>query len=437
MVLSGLSRSLKDAVRRLVGSTGDIRAIREFIRDVQRALLRADVNVEQVLKLSKKLENAGREEPPPGYTRKDMVLKALYEELIGLLGGETPYRLPILPGRANIIMLVGIQGSGKTTTAAKLANYYRKRGYRAALICADTYRPGAYDQLKQLADMVGVPIYGEPDSNDPVGIAKRGVEKFSREGYEVIIIDTAGRHKEEKGLINEMKEIAERVKPNHIILVIDATIGQSAYVQAKAFHEATKIGSIFVTKLDGAARGGGALSAVVATGAPISFIGTGEKIDEIEEFDPPSFINRLLGMGDLKALVDRMREAEVKVKIRRDAFLSGRFTLRDLVEQIEEVRKMGPLSKILSMLPGMTAGLPDDVLREAEKNLKKWRAIVDSMTEEEIQNPKIIDRSRIRRIARGSGTTPGEVRMLLRQYNMLRKNIKQLRRKGLLARFKI
>jgi len=433
VVLKDFSRSLVEAVKRFMGSSGDEAAIREFIREIQRALIRADVNVSQVLELSKKIEAASkRSDIPPGFTRKDAVLKALYEELIHLLGGEQAYRVPIEPSKANVIMMVGIEGSGKTTSAAKLARYYKMKGYKVALISADTYRPAAYDQLKQLAEQIGVPIYGEPGSKDPISIARHGVEKFTKEGYEVIIVDTAGRHKEEKGLIEEMKQIASAIKPKHVMLVIDGTIGQAAYQQAKAFHETTKIGSIFVSKLDGAARGGGALSAVAATGAPISFIGTGEKIEEIEAFEPSSFINRLLGMGDLKSLVERMKEAGVEAKVKPSEIFSGDFTLKDMVDQIIEVRKMGPLSKLLSMIPGMGYGnLPDEVLEGAERNLDKWSAIVNSMTKDELENPHIIDKSRIRRIARGSGTSPKEVQALIDQYFMLKKSLKKIKRMGL------
>lgn len=433
MVLKDFSKSLVEAVKRFMGSSGDEVAVREFIREIQRALIRADVNVSQVLELSKKIEAASkRSDVPPGFTRKDVVLKALYEELVRLLGGEQAYRVPIQPGKPNVIMMVGIEGSGKTTSAAKLARYYKMKGYKVALVSADTYRPAAFDQLKQLGDQIGVPVYGEPGSKDPILIAKHGVEKFSKEKYEVIIVDTAGRHKEEKGLIEEMKQISNAIRPDHVMLVIDGTIGQNAYQQAKAFHEATKVGSIFVSKLDGAARGGGALSAVAATGAPISFIGTGEKIEEIEVFDPSSFINRLLGMGDLKALVEKMEEAGVKAKVKPSDIFSGEFTLKEMVEQIMEVRKMGPLSKLLSMIPGMGYGnLPDDVLENAEKNLDKWSAIINSMTKEELRNPQIIDKSRMRRIARGSGTSVKDVQALIEQYFMLRKSLKKIKRMGL------
>ncbi len=433
MVLKDFSKSLVEAVKRFMGSSGDEAAVREFIREIQRALIRADVNVSQVLELSKKIEAASKKSDiPPGFTRKDVVLKALYEELVRLLGGEQAYRVPIEPGKTNVIMMVGIEGSGKTTSAAKLARYYKMRGYKVALISADTYRPAAFDQLKQLAEQIGVPIYGEPGSKDPISIAKRGVEKFTKEGYEVVIVDTAGRHKEEKGLIEEMKQIANAIRPRHVMLVIDGTIGQAAYQQAKAFHEATKVGSIFVSKLDGAARGGGALSAVAATGAPISFIGTGEKIEEIEVFEPSSFISRLLGMGDLKSLVEKMKEAGVEAKVRPSEIFSGDFTLKEMVDQIMEVRKMGPLSKLLSMIPGMGYGnLPDEILEGAERNLDKWSAIVNSMTKEELENPHIIDKSRIRRIARGSGTSPREVQALIDQYFMLKKSLKKIKRMGL------
>ncbi len=427
--LKELSKSFLDAINKLKGSTGDEVYLREFIREIQRILLRADVNVNLVLELSKRLESKIKEEPPKGFTRKDLILKELYDSLIELLGGRAKHRLDLNPNSLNIIMLVGIQGSGKTTTAAKLANYLKKRNYKVGLVCADTYRLGAYHQLYQLAEKIEVPFYGDLSSKDSINIALEGIKNLSRQ-CNVIIIDTAGRHKNEKDLIEEMKLMAEKINPSHVILVLDATIGQSAYNQAKSFNEATKIGSIIITKLDGSARGGGAISAVKATGAKILFIGTGEKIEEFEDFDAVSFVNQLLGLGDLDLLSKKMEEARIEQKIKTEKFMSGEFSLKELVDQISEFKKLGPLGKLLSLIPGFSINLPENALKEAEVNLKKWQAIIKSMRKEELNNPKIIDKSRMKRIARGSGTEIKDVETLLTAYNTIKRNIKRFKRLG-------
>ncbi len=435
MALERLGASLNEALRKLFRAPiVDEVAVKELVRDVQRALLQADVNVQLVLEISKRIEErALKEKVPPGISRREHVIKVVYEELTRFLG-EKPAPLKVEPGKRKVLMLVGIQGSGKTTAAAKLARYFQKRGLKPALICADTYRPGAFEQLQQLASRINVPVYGDLRGKDPVKIALEGLKQFSDK--DIIIVDTAGRHKEEKELIKEMKMLEEEIKPDEVMLVIDGTIGQQAYVQAKAFSEATSIGSILVTKLDGSARGGGALSAVAATGAPIKFISTGEKIEDIEPFVPSRFVGRLLGMGDIEALVEKVREAEVKVPEKKaKALLSGKFTLTDMYEQFEAVRKMGPFQKILKMLPGMSYTIPDEMLEEAEDKLEKWRVIIQSMTPEERENPKILNASRIRRVARGSGTSEKDVKELLRQYEMMRKMLKTLRRRKRLPLF--
>ena len=429
MALERLGASLHEALRKLFrAAVVDEAAVKELIRDVQRALLQADVNVQLVLDISKRIEErALKEKVPPGISRREHVIKVVYEELTRFLG-DKPVPLKVEPGKRKVLMLVGIQGSGKTTAAAKLARYFQKRGLKPALICADTYRPGAFEQLQQLASRINVPVYGDPKSKDPVKIALEGLKQFSDK--DIVIVDTAGRHKEEQELIREMKMLEEKIKPDEVMLVIDGTIGQQALVQAKAFNEATSIGSILVTKLDGSARGGGALSAVAATGAPIKFISTGEKIEDIEPFVPSRFVGRLLGMGDIEALVEKVREAEVKVPEKKaKAILSGKFTLTDMYEQFEAMRKMGPFQKILKMLPGMSYNVPEEMLEQAEDKLEKWRVIIQSMTPEERENPKILNASRIRRVARGSGTSEKDVKELLKQYVMMRKMLKTLRRK--------
>lgn len=429
MALDRLGSSLTDAIKKIFrSSVVDEAAVKELVRDIQRALLQADVNVKLVLEISKRIEErALKENVPSGISRREHVIKVVYEELTRFVG-EKNVPLKIESGKKYVLMLVGIQGSGKTTHAAKLARYFQKKGLKSALICADTFRPGAYAQLQQLATRINVPIYGDPQAKDPVKVVGQGLKQFSDK--DLIIVDTSGRHKEEKDLIKEMKNLEKHVKPNEIMMVIDGTIGQQALAQAKTFHEATPIGAILITKLDGSARGGGALSAVAATGAPIKFIGTGEKVEDIEQFIPSRYVGRLLGMGDLETLLEKVKDAEIKVPEKKaKAILSGKFTLTDMYDQFEAVKGMGPFRKVLSMLPGMSQNVPDDMLNTAEDRLEKWRVIIQSMQPEEKENPKIFNYSRIRRVARGSGTSEKEVKELLKQYVMMRRMLKMMKRK--------
>lgn len=429
MALERLGSSLYDALKKVFRAPiVDEETVKEMVRDIQRALLQADVNVKLVLEISKRIEDrALKEKIPSGVSRREQVIKVVYEELTRFLG-EKPVPLKIKTGERNVFMLVGIQGSGKTTTAVKMARYFQKRGLKTALICADTFRPGAYAQMQQLAKRVNVPVYGDLKAKKSVKIALDGLKKFDK--HDVVIIDTAGRHKDETSLIKEMKTLERTIKPDEVILVLDGTIGQQASVQAKAFHEATPIGSVFVAKLDGSARGGGALSAVASIGAPIKFIGTGEKIEDIEPFAQSRFVGRLLGMGDLESLIERVREAEVKVPEKKlRAFLSGKFTLTDMYEQFKAMKSMGPFSRLLKMLPGFSYNIPEGVMEITEDRFKKWPVIIQSMTPEEREKPKIFTASRIRRVARGSGTSEKEVKELLKQYSMMKKMMKTLRRK--------
>jgi signal recognition particle subunit SRP54 len=426
--LENLGKSLNDAVKRLLRlAVVDEKAVKELVRELQRALLQSDVNVNLVLQASSAVEKRALEEKlPPGVSRREHVVKVLYEELTRFLG-EEPAKITVAPGRTQIHMLVGIQGTGKTTASVKLARFYQKRALRTAIVCADTYRPGAYDQLTQLASKANVPVFGEPSSKDAVAIARKGVGKFRNEKYDLVVVDTAGRHKNEIELINEMKELASALTPDEIVLAVDGSIGQAAMNQAKAFNEATRIGSILVTKLDGTAKGGGALSAVAATGAKIKFVSAGEKIEDLEQFIPANFVGRMLGMGDIEALVQKVRDAEIKIPAKKArALMEGRFTLQDMYDQMEQVRKLGPLKKIMGLIPG-AANLPEEATEVAEKKLDSWRVIIQSMTQDEIDDPKLIESSRARRIARGSGTSEREVKELLTQYSTMRKMMKSLK----------
>ncbi len=435
MSLEHLGSSLYDALKKVFkASVIDEAAVKELVHDIQKALLQADVNVQLVLDISKRIEErALKEKVPPGISRREHVIKVVYEEMTHFLG-EKSVPLDIEPGKRRVIMLVGIQGSGKTTAAAKITRYFQKRGLKPALICSDTFRPGAYAQLQQLAARINVPLYGDLKEKNPVKIVNQGLKQFTDK--DLIIVDTSGRHKEEQELIKEMKMLEKSISPDEVMLVIDGTIGQQALVQAKAFHEATPIGAIVVTKLDGSARGGGALSAVAATGAPIKFIGTGEKIEDIEAFVPSRFVGRLLGMGDLETLLEKVREAEVTVPEKKaKAILSGKFTLTDMYEQFEAMKGMGTFKKLMKMIPGMSYNIPDDMLNVAEGRLERWRAMIQSMTHDEKENPKIFNASRMKRVARGSGTSEKEVKELLKQYVTMRRMLKTMRRKKKLPFF--
>ncbi len=429
-MLDGVRRAVQKFIK---GGGTYQKAVQEFIKDLQRELIKADVNVKLVFQLTKRIrERALKEEPPPGVSRRDWFIKIVYEELSTLFGGDAepevrPKKTPW------IIILFGVQGSGKTTTAGKLARYYTKMKYKVGLVAADTHRPGAYDQLKTLASKAGALFYGET-KGDPAEIAERGVKELLSKGAEIIIIDTAGRHGYggERALLEEMKSIVERIKPDEVILVIDAAIGQKAYDLASAFHKTAPIGSIIVTKMDGTARGGGVLSAVAATGAQIKFIGTGEKIDELEPFRPKRFVARILGLGDLESLLERVRSLEDAQKLEEvtEDMLKGKVTMRTLYRQLKAMRKMGPLGKILQMLPGasLVAQLDEEKLKLGEEKIDRWLAIIESMTYEELDNPEIIDKRRMRRIAMGSGTRVEEVKELLSYYKSMKTLMKKLKR---------
>lgn len=427
MVLEKLGKSLQAALQKLSRSTYvDEKAVKELVKDIQRALLQADVDVKLVLELTKKIEKRALEEKiPPGLNRRAHVVKIVFEELSEFLGKPSKFELE--PGKTKIVMMVGLQGSGKTTTVAKLATYFKKKGYRVGVVCADTFRPGALEQLLQLSEKGGFEVFGDPAEKDSVKIARNGVEHFKKSGCDLILVDTAGRHKRESELMEEMKRLAEEIKPDEVMLVIDGTIGQQARAQAEAFNAATSIGSIFITKLDGTAKGGGALSAVAATGATIKFIGTGEHLDEIEPYEPSKFLARLLGMGDLETLLKRIEEIVEKEKIKfpeKKELAAGKLTLRDVYQQLEALEKTGPLRKVMQMLPGFGSSIPEEQFRVGEEKLKKFKVIMQSMTREELENPRIINASRIRRIARGSGTSEADVKELLKQYEMMQKMLK-------------
>ncbi|MCX9010570.1 MAG: signal recognition particle protein Srp54 [Candidatus Methanoperedens sp.] len=426
MVLDKLGDSLQDALKKLVGASRiDERIVDEVVRDIQRAMLQADVNVRLVMALSQKIKQRSLKEPPPvGMSPREHVIRIVYQELINILGKSANVRL--VP---QTIMMVGLQGSGKTTTTAKLARYFQRKGLKPAVICADTFRPGAYDQLKTLCDRLGIFFYGEKDVKDAVAITQRGLAAIDK--YDVKIIDTAGRHALETDLIKEMEDIHRIANPDHKFLVLDAAMGQLASEQAKAFNASIGITGVVITKLDGTAKGGGALSAVSETDSAIAFIGIGETPDDLERFEADRFISRLLGMGDIKSLVEKAEETLKGEELDMEAMLSGRFTLKDMYKQLEAVNKMGPIKQVMQMLPigklGLGANISDDMYNVTQEKLSRYKYIMDSMTEKELEDPKHINSSRITRIARGSGTKYEEVRELLKYHKMMQKTIKGMK----------
>lgn len=425
MVLDDLGDSLKGTLRKIANAVYvDSKLIKEVVRDIQRALLQADVNVKLVLELSKKIEKRALEEKPPaGMSNREHVIHIVYEELVNILGGARE-----LPAKKQIIMMVGLYGQGKTTTCGKLAIYFKRKGLRPALIAGDAHRPAAYEQLKQIADQVKVPFYGDKSEKDAVKVVKEGLEKLKRSN-DVIIVDTSGRHKLENDLIKEMKDIFNVTKPDEKLLVMDAAIGQQAGPQAKAFHEAVDITGIVLTKIDGTAKGGGALSAAAEVGAPIVFIGTGEHSEDFEKFDPAGFISRLLGMGDIKSLLERAQESlkgqDAEKTARR--IMSGKFTLHDMYDQMNMLSGMGSLKKVAEMLPFGFPGkgkVKQEDMDSTENKLQKFRIIMDSMTDEEMNDPNIVRAARIKRIARGAGVENKNVKELLKYYNMTKRMMK-------------
>ena len=415
-MLDNLRTGLRGAIKKIVRAS-DINEelINSLCKDIQRALLQSDVNVKLVLEITNRIkERAINEEPVKGLTRKDHIITILYGELARMLGysgqpiknidrsQQTDGRIINFgPNKQSIILMLGIQGSGKTTVAAKLARWLLKHGYSVGVIGADTWRPGALTQLRMNCSRINVEVYGDEASTSALDIVKKGLEYFRIQAVDIIIVDTAGRHKEESSLLDEMREMRNVIDPDLVLLIIDGTIGQQAFNQARAFHEAAPVGGIIVTKLDGTAKGGGVLAASAVTGAKVMFIGTGERIDDLEVFSPTSFVGRILGMGDIKAVLEMARGLELQAdQNQAKRLLSGKMTIEDFYAQMENVGKMG-FRSVIDNLPGLSGMVKEDQLDALEGKMEKWRFIIQSMTKDEKKNPEIINESRRKRIARG------------------------------------
>ena len=428
MVLENLSNSLKETLKKVARAIFvDSKLIDELIKDIQRALLQADVNVQLVFDLSKRIkERALDEKTPSVISKKEHLINIVYEELVKFLGeNKTEININKKPTK---IMLIGLLGNGKSSTAGKLAKYFKNRGKKVCLIQLDVYRPSSLEQLQVLGESIGVDVFGDEGEKNALKIYKKFQKNFYK--YDLVIVDTAGRHALDKELINEIEELNRYIKPDERILVIGADIGQGSKEQAEQFHKSCNITGIIVTKIDGTAKGGGALTGAAVSNAPIKFLSVGEKIDDLEEFNPKGFVGRLLGMGDLESLLEKAKLAidEEKTKKLSKNLMEGRFDLIDLYEQMNSMRKIGPLSKILDMIPGVGGlGIPKEFLDNQEGKLDKWKILMNSMNKEELENPDIIDTNRAERIAKGSGCKPEEVRELLKQYKQSKKVIKLMK----------
>ena len=416
-MLDNLKNGLRSAIKKIVNSSGiDEELIKELAKDVQRSLLQSDVNVKLVLEITKNLEERSiNETPPPGLSRKDHIVKILYDELSKLLGNDTEFHFK--SGKINKVLMLGIQGSGKTTISSKLAKFLSRQGYRVGVIGADTFRPGALVQLRTMCEKSNVEVFGDESSKDSPDIVKRGLKHFENSNLDIILIDTAGRHKEEKDLLEEMTQISKVAEPDLALLVIDGTIGQQCFSQAKAFNEIVPVGGIVITKLDSSAKGGGALAASAATGAQVMYVGTGERIDDLEQFSPTRFVGRLLGMGDVQAVLDLAKRLESEADdVRLKRISSGKMNMEDFFYQLEEVTKVGSLQNLMETMPGLSGMVKEDQLEQMEDRVDRWRYIIQSMNKNEKADPDLLNSSRIKRIARGSGWPEHEVKELLKNY---------------------
>ncbi len=401
------------------------KVINNTLREIRLALLEADVDYQVAKDFIKRLrEKLVGKEVPKGIEPAEYVIKTVYEELVNILGGEKSEL------KKGTVLFVGLQGTGKTTTIGKLANLLKKEGYKVAVSSTDIRRPAAMLQLEKLAERVGVPYYSFEEGLSAVEIAKKAKERAKKEGVDYLFLDTAGRLHIDEELMEELEEIKKVVNPSEIIYVADAMQGQTALETAKTFHEKLGLTGVILTKMDGDARGGLALSVKEALGVPIKFIGVGEKIEDLEPFYPDRIAQRILGLGDIQSLVEKAEKVitEDKAQVMATKVMTGEFDLEDLREMLRMIQSMGPLDKLLSMIPGVGAQIKN--LKVDEKQFKRIEAIINSMTPEERRNPKIINMSRKKRIAKGSGTTISEVNKLLKRYEEMKKMMKKLQKAG-------
>lgn len=423
-MFEALSDRFDGIFRRLRGrgklSEGDVE---EVLREIRVALLEADVNYKVVKDFCARLKDrCVGERVSEALNPSQQVIKLVNEELTSTLGGEA-IKLSFAAKPPTVVLMAGLQGSGKTTNSAKLALWFKKQGRNPLLVGADLQRPAAVEQLRTLGGQIGVPVFSEP--TDPVAVARAAIGEARSEGRDVVIVDTAGRLAIDAEMMEQVAQISAAVDPNYTFLVVDAMTGQDAVAVAESFHQTLELDGVILTKLDGDARGGAALSVKEVVGRPIAFASTGEKVEDFELFHPDRLAGRILGMGDVLTLIEKAEEVYEKeqAEVAAAKLLEGTFTLEDFLEQMQQLKKMGPLSGILSMMPGVPREVRD--LEIDDRELARVEAIIHSMTPEERTHPEVIDGSRRERIARGSGTQPSEVSTLVKQFSQMRKMLNQ------------
>ncbi len=443
MIFSGLAEKLQNTLKKL-SSKGKLneKDVDSALREVKLALLEADVNYKVVKNLVNNIkERAVGHEVMESLTPGQQVIKIVNEELTKLMGGQQS-EINISPEPPTLIMLVGLQGSGKTTTAGKLAKMFKKEGKNPLLVAGDIYRPAAIRQLQVLGDRLEIPVFSMGDKQNPVDIIKAGLSKAETAGNDVVILDTAGRLHIDEEMMDELQDIKESTDPDEILLVVDSMTGQDAVNVSENFDKKLGVNGVVLTKLDGDARGGAALSVKAVTGKPIKYIGTGEKLDDFEAFHPDRMSNRILGMGDVLSLIEKAEQSIDKEKAKKleERLRNNQFTFEDFLDQLEQLRDMGPLDEIMGMIPGMSGAKQLKNLQVDEKQLDHIEAIINSMTKEEKVDPKVINGSRRKRIANGSGTSIQEVNRLLKQYRETKKMIKKFngsKGKGLMGKMNL
>jgi len=419
----GFGDKLREAVERLRTARHlDKDLVKEAVKELQRALIGADVEVNLVLETTKKIEKDAFKELPQGIKRREHILKVTYDHLAALIGGtHSP------PENPEKILLVGLFGSGKTTTVGKLANYYQKRGKKVGVIAADVFRPAAYEQLEQISKKVDAEFFGIKKEKNASKVVNEGVKHFQKVKVDLLVCDSAGRDALDAELTKEIKGVNKAFNAKEKWLVLGADIGQLAKKQAKAFHDAVGVNGVIITRMDGSAKGGGALAACAETNSPVYFIGTGEKPADLEELDGQRFLSRIMGYGDLQGLLEKVKEAEIQ-EIDVEALMQGQFNLEIFYQQLLATRKMGPLDKVLDMM-GLSAQIPKEQLEVTEEKLDDYKYIIDSMTKDEKKDPeKYLNKSRIDRIAKGSGKKEEDVRDLIKQYKQMKKVFKRMKK---------
>lgn len=411
-----LGRRIRNALSTFTGKALiDEKAVKDMVKELQRTLITADVDVHLVLKITKEIEKEALEiEKKKELDAREQIVKIVYDKLVELLGESYE---PTIENKK--ILLLGLYGSGKTTTAAKLGKFYKTRGLKVGLVCADVDRPAAYEQLMQLCNQAKLAFYGEKGIKNAREIVKNALKQMN--DYDIIIVDSSGRSGLDEELINELKGINDELKPDEKILVLSADIGQVAGKQAKAFNDSIGVDGIIITKADGSAKAGGALSAAHAANAKVMFIGTGEHIDDLKPYDSKKYVARLLGFPDLETLIEKVKKIEAESEINTTKLMEKKLTMKTFMEQLKAAKKMGPLKDVFSMMGA--PDVPEELISQSEDRMKKFESIINSMTEDERENPELIRKSasRIKRISLGSGCEVSEVKELLRQFEMINK----------------